>query len=203
MFLVSCAPIAPRMSSDVAQELQASEIALKSARESLQRDQSDDSHEMPDVMVESPRTPVHRVAIPVTVERRAPAPVVQSGPRPVPCYLHRPPGVPESEIIEFVNDMDRPIGFRVNGYPVQVVGATMPSRAALPAGVQLAPSMVPPGQKCFFAMMDPGGETHVDAIMYRIDPYNGGVQIMQQKSGYYSIRYPRKYSYQIYFHTIF
>lgn len=114
----------------------------------------------------------------------------------VPCYLHAPPPIPSGDIAEFRNETQNHVGFRVNGEFVTVVGAIpQPNRQALPQGVRLTPSLLPPGMRCYFAMRTPGGSHHIDSVLFRVDPYSGTPQTMGASSDYVTIAYPRSRAY--------
>lgn len=114
----------------------------------------------------------------------------------VPCYLHAPPAVPRGDVIEFRNETQNHVGFRVNGEFVTVVGAIpQPNTRALPYGVALTPSLLPPGTRCYFAMRTAGGSHHIDSVLFRVDPYSGRPQGMGKASDYVTVAYPRSRTY--------
>ena len=121
----------------------------------------------------------------------------------VPCYLHAPPAVPRGDVMEFRNETQSHVGFRVNGEFVTVVGAIpQPNTRALPYGVALTPSLLPPGMRCYFAMRTAGGSHHIDSVLFRVDPYSGRPQGMGKASDYVTVGYPRSgtdvYAFKIY-----
>lgn len=114
----------------------------------------------------------------------------------VPCYLHTPPAVPSGDLVEFRNETQRHVGFRINGEFVTVVGAIpQPNTRALPYGVPLTPSLLPPGMRCYFAMRTAGGVHHIDSVLFRVDPYSGQPQGMGKASDYVTIASPRSRAY--------
>lgn len=129
----------------------------------------------------------------------APVAVPRQPEATLPCYLHSvPQGIPESDVIIISNRMPHPVGLRLNGLPLQIVGATPPTtRALLPYGVQVFPNMLPPDYKCFVVPYRMTETLHFEAIMYRINPYNATPQIMLRGKGWYQIRYPRRWSWEL------
>ena len=135
-----------------------------------------------------------------------PPPVAQRRVAPpestVPCYLHAPPPIQSGDVVEFRNETQNHVGFRVNGEFVTVVGAIpQPNTRALPYGVTLTPSLLPPGMRCYFAMRTPGGSHHIDSVLFRVDPYSGRPQTMGAASDYVTIGYPRSRAYVYAFKT--
>jgi hypothetical protein len=149
------------------------------------------------------RATVTRVAVqPPVVEEEvtevAPPPQRRVAPpeSTVPCYLHAPPAVPRGDVMEFRNETQNHVGFRVNGEFVTVVGAIpQPNTRALPYGVALTPSLLPPGTRCYFAMRTAGGSHHIDSVLFRLDPYSGRPQGMGKASDYVTVAYPRSRTY--------
>lgn len=133
---------------------------------------------------EPPPAKVVAIAKPAPAAVRPQPVVVRAPPETTqPCYLHAPPpGLPISRVFQFTNETDFALGLRVSGVPLQIVGMTADMPVMLPPGVPLTPSMLPPGQRCYWVPARIFGQWHIEAGAYERNPYNGKAQMVGRMS---------------------
>ena len=129
-----------------------------------------------------------RKASPRTSNVQQPRRVTTAAAKRLPCFLDRPSRVPVFQTVAIRNGMRSPIGLRLNGKSLVVIGEQVDTGHLLPGGVPTYNGLLPPGETCWTVPTRFGGSIRVNAVQYAINAYNGQVTVLSKSTQKYGPR---------------